>query len=570
LSRVKPKLVTPLPRKSLGKVHDGSTTSPAGDERNVPAVVRAQQIPGMMTVMQNLSRRPTQNAGPVLGRAFETASDARISGKAPFNYRADTPIFRRFPREVRMVRFVRAAEVTAIWVVVLSGSLHQATAQDRRVPLSPTELKLSYAPIVQRVQPAVVNVYAAKMVQNRNPLLDDPVFRRFFGVPGQQPEQMQRSLGSGVMVDSSGLVVTNNHVIEGADQVKISLSDKREFEAEIVLKDSRTDLAVLRLKDTKEKFATLDFANSDELLVGDVVLAIGNPFGVGQTVTHGIISALARTQVGITDYQFFIQTDAAINPGNSGGALVDMNGKLAGINTAIFSRSGGSQGIGFAIPANMVRVVVASAKSGGKAVKRPWLGARLQAVTPEIAETLGLRLPTGALVANVVANGPAARAGLKLSDLIVAIDGQTVDDPNTFDYRFATRPLGGSSQIDVQRAGKTLKLTVPLETVPDTGRNEIVLNARSPFQGAKVANISPAVADELHLDADTEGVVVTDLEDGATAASVGFQKGDIILAVNNQKIAKTSDLEKATRESARLWRIIVVRGGQQINVTLGG
>ena len=214
-----------------------------------------------------------------------------------------------------------------------------SAAQDRRVPASGADLRLSYAPIVQRVQPAVVNVYAAKTVQNRNPLLDDPIFRRFFGVPGQQPEQMQRSLGSGVMVDASGLVVTNNHVIEGADQVKISLADKREFEAEIVLKDSRTDLAVLRIKDSKEKFTTLDFANSDELLVGDVVLAIGNPFGVGQTVTHGIISALARTQVGITDYQFFIQTDAAINPGNSGGALVDMTGKLAGINTAIFSRS---------------------------------------------------------------------------------------------------------------------------------------------------------------------------------------------------------------------------------------
>jgi Do/DeqQ family serine protease len=445
-----------------------------------------------------------------------------------------------------------------------------ARSQDRRVPASPAELNLSYAPIVQRAQPAVVNVYAAKMVQNRNPLMDDPIFRRFFGGGGQQPEQMQRSLGSGVMVDPSGLVVTNVHVIEGADQVKVSLADKREFEAEIVLKDSRSDLAVLRLKDTHEKFPTLDFANSDELLVGDVVLAIGNPFGVGQTVTHGIISALARTQVGITDYQFFIQTDAAINPGNSGGALVDMTGRLAGVNTAIYSRSGGSQGIGFAIPANMVRVVVASAKGGGNAVKRPWLGAKLQAVTPEIAETMGLRLPTGALVANVSANSPAARAGLKLSDLIVAIDGQAVEDPNAFDYRFATHPLGGTSQIDVQRAGKTLKLTLPLEPAPDTDRDEIVLTTRSPFQGAKVANISPAVADELHLDANTEGVVVTDLADGATAADVGFQKGDIILAVNNQKIAKTSDLAKATKESARLWRIIVVRGGQQINVTLGG
>jgi len=457
---------------------------------------------------------------------------------------------------------------TALLVSLLATGA--AMSQDRRVPASAAEIRLSYAPIVQRVQPAVVNVYAAKVVQNRNPLLDDPIFRRFFGVPGQQPEQMQRSLGSGVMVDASGLVVTNNHVIEGADQVKVSLSDKREFEAEIVLKDSRTDLAVLKLKDGREKFPTLDFANSDELLVGDVVLAIGNPFGVGQTVTHGIISALARTQVGITDYQFFIQTDAAINPGNSGGALVDMTGKLAGINTAIFSRSGGSQGIGFAIPANMVRVVVASAKSGGKAVKRPWLGARLQAVTPEIAETLGLRLPSGALVANVVPGSPAARAGLKLSDLIVAIDGQVIEDPNAFDYRFATRPLGGAAQVDVQRGGKPVKLTVPLEVAPDSGRSEIVLGGRSPLQGAKVANISPAVADELHLDADTEGVVITDLADGGTAANVGFQKGDIILAVNNQKILKTGDLEKATRDASRLWRITLMRGGQQINVTLGG
>ncbi|SNT64113.1 Do/DeqQ family serine protease [Tardiphaga sp. OK246] len=470
-----------------------------------------------------------------------------------------------------MIPFFRnAATASALCVIVLSSALAPAVAQDRRVPTSPTEMKLSYAPIVQRVQPAVVNVYAAKTVQNRNPLLDDPVFRRFFGGQGMQPEQMQRSLGSGVMVDASGLVVTNNHVIEGADQVKVSLADKREFEAEIVLKDSRTDLAVLRIKDSKEKFPTLDFSNSDDLLVGDVVLAIGNPFGVGQTVTHGIVSALARTQVGITDYQFFIQTDAAINPGNSGGALVDMTGKLVGVNTAIFSRSGGSQGIGFAIPANMVRVVVASAKSGGKAVKRPWLGARLQNITPEIAETLGLKTPSGALVVNVTANSPAAKAGLKVSDLVTAIDGQTIEDPNAFEYRFATRPLGGTAQLDAQRSGKPVKLTVALEAAPDTGRDEITLTARSPFQGAKVANISPAVADELRLDSSTEGVVITELTDTATAAGVGFQKGDLIIAVNGTKIGKTSDLDKVTREGARLWRIVVVRGGQQINVTLGG
>src|SRR3989440_5473062 len=415
---------------------------------------------------------------------------------------------------------------TAALIVIAAapfGAGAQERTPERRVPSSANELRLSYAPVVRRATPAVVNVYAAKTVAVRNPLFDDPIFRRFFGgpgAPGGSGDQVQRSLGSGVLVDAEGLVVTNNHVIEGADQVRVSLADKREFEAEMVLKDSRSDLAVLRIKAQNERFPALEFADSDALEVGDVVLAIGNPFAVGQTVTHGIVSALARTEVGITDYQFFIQTDAAINPGNSGGALVDLGGRLVGVNTAIFSRSGGSQGIGFAIPANMVRVVVASAKSGGKAVKRPWLGARLQAVTPEIAETLGLRIPTGALVANVVPNSPAARAGLKASDLIVTVDGQTVDDLNGLDYRFATRPLGGTAQIDVQRAGKTVKVTIPLETAPDTGRNEIVLAGRSPFQGAKVANISPAVADELHLDADTEGVVVTDLADGGMAASV--------------------------------------------------
>src|SRR5580658_5895352 len=297
---------------------------------------------------------------------------------------------------------IRSLAALLISVVVAVPAL----AQDRRVPVSPAETRLSYAPIVQHVQPAVVNVYAAKMVQNRNPLLEDPIFRRFFGVPGQQPEQMQRSLGSGVMVDPSGLVVTNNHVIEGADQVKVSLADKREFEADIVLKDPRSDLAVLHLKDSHERFPSIDLGDSDALAVGDVVLALGNPFGVGQTVTHGIVSAVARTQVGITDYQFFIQTDAAINPGNSGGALVDLGGRLVGINTAIFSRSGGSQGIGFAIPANMVRGVVASAQGGSSVVRRPWLGAKLQAVTPDIAESMSLKRPTGALVSSVAPQGP--------------------------------------------------------------------------------------------------------------------------------------------------------------------
>ena len=453
------------------------------------------------------------------------------------------------------------------------GAGAQERTPERRVPSSANELRLSYAPVVRRATPAVVNVYAAKTVAVRNPLFDDPIFRRFFGgpgAPGGSGDQVQRSLGSGVLVDAEGLVVTNNHVIEGADQVRVSLADKREFEAEMVLKDSRSDLAVLRIKAQNERFPALEFADSDALEVGDVVLAIGNPFAVGQTVTHGIVSALARTEVGITDYQFFIQTDAAINPGNSGGALVDLGGRLVGINTAIFSRTGGSQGIGFAIPANMVKVVVASAKSGGSIVKRPWLGARLQAVTPEIAEGLGLKRPSGALVASVTPMSPAARAGLKTSDLIIAIDAQPVEDANAFDYRFATKAIGGSARLGVIRGGKEVALSVVLEAAPDTPHEELVIASPSPFQGARVSNLSPALAENLRLDPSTQGVVIVDITAGSPAQSLGFQRGDLVLSVNNAKIAKTRDLERVAGQQSRRWSITIVRGGQQVSVELRG
>jgi Do/DeqQ family serine protease len=455
-------------------------------------------------------------------------------------------------------------------VLLLVVAALPAAAQDRVVPTSPGQLTLSYAPVVKRVAPAVVNVYAAKVVENRNTLLDDPIFRRFFGTPGAPREQIQRSLGSGVVVDPSGLVVTNNHVIEGADQIKVSLADKREFEAEIVLKDSRSDLAVLRIGDKKERFAAIDLGDSDTLQVGDVVLALGNPFGVGQTVTHGIVSAVARTQIGITDYQFFIQTDAAINPGNSGGALVGLDGRLAGINTAIFSRSGGSQGIGFAIPVNMVRGVIASAQGGSNVVRRPWLGAKLQAVTAEIADGLGLKRPTGALVASITPKSPAARAGLKTGDLIVSIDSQTVDDPNAFDYRFATKPIGGQAQLGVMRGGHETKVAIALQTAPESPRDEVLIRSRSPLLGAKVANLSPALAEELRLDSTAEGVAVVDIARGSVAQSLGFQKGDVLVAINNEPIATTSDLEKVIAKPSRLWRVTISRAGQQISVVFGG
>ncbi len=440
--------------------------------------------------------------------------------------------------------------------------------EQRRVPV-PGEVKLSYAPLVRKVAPAVVNVYAAKLVQNRNPLFDDPLFRQFFGRDLGGREQVQRALGSGVIVDPSGLVVTNVHVIEGADEVKLALNDKREFEAEIVLKDPRSDLAVLRLKGGRERFPSLELGNSDALQVGDVVMAIGDPFGVGQTVTHGIVSALARSDIGTNNYQFYIQTDAAINPGNSGGALIDLDGKLVGINSAIYSRSGGWQGIGFAIPANMVKVVLASARTGGKAVKRPWLGARLQAVTPEIADSLGLRRPAGALVANVVADSPAAKAGLQSGDVIVQVDGQPVDDPNAFDYRFVTQPLGGTAKLTLWRGGKEFVANVALETAPDTPADEITINSRSPFGGARVANLSPALADQLQLQTVDKGVVVLEVEDGSYASQF-LRHGDVVVEVNGQRIQNTRELDRLSRAGSRLWRLSIQRGGQRLNLMVSG
>jgi Do/DeqQ family serine protease len=446
-----------------------------------------------------------------------------------------------------------------------------AAGQERLVPASPAEVKLSYAPVVQKAAPAVVNVYAAKVVENRNPFFDDPFFRRFFGGEGGLPrERKASSLGSGVIVDAGGLVVTNNHVIEGADEVKVALADKREFEAEIVLKDPRTDLAVLRIKDSRERFPVIELGDSDGLLVGDLVLAIGNPFSVGQTVTQGIVSAVARTQVGITDYQFFIQTDAAINPGNSGGALVGLSGRLVGVNTAIYSRSGGSIGIGFAIPVNMVRVVVASALSGGRSVQRPWLGAKLQAVTPEIAESMALKRPAGALIASVAANSPAAKAGLRTGDLIIGIDKVPIDDPNAFDYRFATKSLGGQAHVQVMRNGREITAAVALLTAPDLPRDEMVISTLSPFQGAKVSNLSPALADELRLDTSLQGVVILDVGVGTPAHRLGFQRGDLINAVNGERIGKTRDLDRISSQSARVWRITLTRDGRQRSVNLGG
>ena len=463
-----------------------------------------------------------------------------------------------------MIRLALAFALALVWGAASAETAEKVPPQDRN------QVRLSLAPVVKKVAPAVVNVYASRVdTAPRNPIFDDPIFRQFFGGGGQD-SRVSKSLGSGVIVDPSGLVVTNYHVINGMTQVKVALADRREFEAQIVLRDPRTDLAVLRLKGG-DHFPFMELGDSDALEVGDFVIAIGDPFGVGQTVTQGIVSALARTQIGASDYGFFIQTDAAINPGNSGGALADLDGRLVGINSMIYSRSGGSMGLGFAIPVNMVKGVVSAALNGGATVKRPWLGATMQNVSKDIADNLGLERPTGALVVDVVDQGPAAAAGLKRGDVVAAIDGQAVDDAESVGFRLGVKPLGGSASLKVLRDGKTLDLSLKLASAPEIPpRDTLTIRGRSPFEGAEVMNLSPAVKEELSLAGANEGVVVATVRDGSTAAAVGVQKGDVVVAVNGRKIATTHDLEKACSERAQLWDLTIQRGGQTIRTELGG
>ncbi|MEM6383494.1 MAG: Do family serine endopeptidase [Pseudomonadota bacterium] len=435
----------------------------------------------------------------------------------------------------------------------------------RQTPGSMGQLQLSFAPVVDLAAPAVVNVFATRRERLRDPFATmDPFFRRFFGdqMPRRPRERMASSLGSGVIVDPSGIIVTNNHVIDGADEVRVALADRREFAAEVLIRDERTDLAVLEVLDLDGTLPSIRIGASDDLLVGDVVLAIGNPFGVGQTVTQGIVSALARTQVGVTDFQFFIQTDAAINPGNSGGALVDLSGNLVGINTAIFSRSGGSNGIGFAIPTEMVRVVLDQSASGADFVTRPYLGAQVQSVTPAIAEGLGLRRPRGVLLADVIANGPADRAGLRRGDIVVSVGGNPVNDPDAFAFRFSLGGIGGSLDLVYLRNGRERETVIALEGPPETTPRDIrLIDGGSPFTGLQVVNLSPAVAQELGID-QSNGVMITDVRRGSPAEQLGWRQGDLVLQVNGVQVSDTEMLETLAAARVRRWDIVFERDGR--------
>lgn len=438
-------------------------------------------------------------------------------------------------------------------------------------PSSREAVEYSYAPVVKRVAPAVVNVYSSKVVKAQaiSPFMNDPFFRRFFGdnFGGVPRERVQQSLGSGVIIRSDGVIVTNNHVVGDADTITVALADRREFEAKVVLTDESTDLAILRIDTEGEQLPAVELRDSDSVEVGDIVLAMGNPFGVGQTVTSGIVSAVARTAENISDYQFFIQTDAAINPGNSGGALVTLDGRLIGINTAIYSQSGGSLGIGFAIPSNMVGVVVSAALSDGKIV-RPWFGAAGQAVTADIAKSLGIERPVGVLVDEVYAGGPAAKAGVHVGDVITEVSGHEVDSAQAllFRMRVGDKKTDGKVPVTVVRQGKSRTLMVAVASAPEVPpRNITTLSDESFFYGLKVGNMNPAFAEELRLDPMMKGVVVLGLSGDSPARRYRLVRpGDIILVVNEQKVATVDELKKALAKDPSSFSYSVNRDGAVI------
>ena len=440
-----------------------------------------------------------------------------------------------------------------------------AQSVDGRVaPVSAVAMKQSFAPIVKRAAPAVVNISSKRTVRQRV----DPFWQALgMGVPRNRVEG---SLGSGVIVRADGVIVTNNHVIAGGEEITVALSDRREFLAKVLLADERTDLAVLKIElPPGERLPVMAISERTDAQVGDLVLAIGDPFGVGQTVTNGIISATNRTASPDGDGGAFIQTDAAINPGNSGGALVGMDGDLLGVNSFIYSQSGQSSGIGFAIPAVVVRRVVETAMGGGRAVVRPWLGAKLQSVTPEIARNRGLATPSGAVIAEIWPEGAAARAGLRQGDIVTTVDGAPVVDAAALNYAFGTHRPGETLKIGLRRGAAEQAVSVRAEPAPATpARDERLIAGRNPFQGATVVNLSPAVAAEIGVDPFARaGVMVTKTADGA-ARRLGMQPGDIIRAVNGRNIRSVADLSNAVVVPAQAWQLTIERNGREISTTV--
>ena len=457
--------------------------------------------------------------------------------------------------------------LAALLLAVQPAHAHEPRAA---VPGSAEQLRLSFAPVVRAVRPAVVNIFTTgRRVERRSPFsgfpfLDDPFFRRFFDPGDRRRQRAQNSLGSGVVVGADGLIVTNHHVIENAGAIKVVLADRREFPARVVASDERSDLALLRAGLDGETLQPAVLGDSDGLEVGDLVLAIGNPFGVGQTVTSGIVSALARTGPAVRGPGYFIQTDAAINPGNSGGALVNLAGEVIGVNTAIFSRSGGSHGVGFAIPSNLVRVMVETARSGGRVV-RPWLGIESQPVTPDLADALGLARPGGLLVRAVRADGPFARAGGAQGDVILSIGGHPVLDRAALRFRMTTLRPGGEAKFGILRRGEKVVLSVPVELPPEVPpRDRRRLSGPHPLAGAEIVNLSPAVIEEFAFSGPGDGVMIAEVARGSPARRNGFRPGDLLRSIDRQEPESTAEAEAILRAGERPWRISIWRGGRAL------
>ncbi len=442
-----------------------------------------------------------------------------------------------------------------------------------QVPGSRAEIALSFAPVVRKAAPAVVNIYTHKQVPQAalNPFAADPFFRYFFrefgeGEPKRQPEN---SLGSGVIVRADGLIVTNYHVVENAAEIMVVTSDRREFPARLVGGDQAADLALLDIE--SDHLPTLPMGDSDALEVGDLVLAIGDPFGIGQTVTSGIVSALGRTAPGDGPDLSFIQTDAAINPGNSGGALVTLDGALVGINTAIFTRGGGSIGIGFAIPVNLVKALIRSVEGGGKGLARAWLGASVQPVDADLATSLGLSRPEGVLVNRIYPDGPAARAGIAKGDVILAVDGREVEDPKALNFRLAIGAPGKDARLDVWRQGRQANLRLPLETPPyRPAPDQTTLTGTQVLAGATVANLSPGLNKDLNIDLFERGVVVLKVARGSPAAELRLKRGDLVTKVADRPVEDVDQLTELLQKARQPWRLEIEREGERLAVVIGG
>lgn len=447
---------------------------------------------------------------------------------------------------------------------------HVAAEVTRQVPAGQAQVMMSYAPLVEKTAPAVVNIHARKITRRREgggPPFNDPFFRRFFGDffdrLGRSRTRVENSLGSGVIVAPDGLVITNSHVIAGAKDIRVALSDKREFAADLLLADPRSDLAVLRLRDAGENLPSANLGRVDDLAVGDLVLAIGNPFGVGQTVTGGIVSGLARGAVGITGAGTFIQTDAAINPGNSGGALLAMDGRVVGINTAIYSRSGGSHGIGFAIPADMVPALIRAARDGGPA-RRPWSGFVGRDIDPDMAEALDLIYPRGVIVESVHPLGAAVAAGVRRGDLILAVAGREIENANDLQFRLLTREIGAQVSLELLRDGVARQIDLPLVAAPETPpRDPFRVSGDSLLAGAGFINLSPAVAEVMGLAMDREGVMLFELARRSPAMRAGLRQGDMLHGVNGTTISLTADLRRLLGRRTPVRRIEVSRDGKR-------